>query len=471
MNVLDTIDTTITLEWAQTRTVATLVRLGARTATVAALRTPDVGTDCYLRMEGDNPNDSFAIDGTCVAVRDSEWGEMEVDVAIARVGTTTSATALRDFIDQHQIAKGGTVAVGKNRDNPEIKRFVYTLLPAGAELGQERRPSGERLQSDARTAERGGRHQAENSQPTFDSAEQNTLPLPNVRQPSPAPIAGLDLGDVDEELRAMLDLLDQRTTRPLGQEQHGQEQHGQEQHAQEPQPQPEPHVAQQEAHLEHDEDEGPILVEMVAPGDSQPRPVLNVPTKTKKGLVARLFGRDKHENPPQTEHYATQSPDGQNHENQQGDAQDPLSVWDKPVRQQQQGRGMVSGSLVAVQQLFSVDLAVRAERPVTFESGKKKRQGVAVRLAESKIRVRAPVMPALYERITIFLPAPRGGKDHVALRCEVTRIRQAEVEGMEQSFDAKLTGGNEPATMARLRQLMSEMQPAMGDDVNSSPGH
>ena len=125
---------------------------------------------------------------------------------------------------------------------------------------------------------------------------------------------------------------------------------------------------------------------------------------------------------------------------------------------------MVSGSLVAVQQLFTVDHAVRTDRPVTFESAKKKRQGTVLRLAETKVRVRAPVLPTLYERIVIHLPSPRGGKESVAIRCEVTRIRAAETEGGEQSFDAKMSGSNDPMTMARLRQLMSEMEPTLGGE-------
>ena len=471
MSVLDTIDTTLTLEWAQTRTVATLVHLGARTATVTALRTPDVGVECFLRLEGDSPADTIAIDGVCIASRDGEWGEFEADVAIARVGTTTSATALRDFIEQHEIAKGGTVAVGKNRDTPDIKRFVYTLPHPGVALPATR---GSEPRAMALETPRVGRtlplEPVRPPEPTTQSVSTFAPRLPSApvadvqshRLPTPPPMPGIEMGDVDAELRDMLDMLDQRVGRMTSEERD----------AESPSPivrlQPEmiadsPNDTAVNPISGATDDEGPILVETVELSDSQPRPVMTVPqarAASKKGLVARIFGFGEKGKPGESAAVADPRPQTQQ---EPGPPPDPMAVWDRPVRQPQSGRGMVSGSLVAVQQLFSVDQAVRTERPVTFESGKKKRQGTVLRLSESKLRVRAPVMPTPYERIAITLPAPHGTKDTVVIRCEVTRIRAADSEGGEQSFDAKLTGANDPATMARLRLLMTEMQPILGE--------
>ncbi len=479
MSVLDTIDTTVTLEWAETRTVATLVHLGERVATVTALRTPDVGVECFLRLEGDGPTDTIAIDGVCVAARDGEWGEFEVDVAIARVGTTTSATALRDFIEQHQIARGGTVAVGKNRDNPEIKRFVYTLPHAGARVApQLARPgqpaavfletprTGESLPLEPIRGVVASRRDpitapVSSFAPRLPLAGQDVPPTPRGLPQAAMPDIGFT--DVDSELRSMLDMLDQRVERMTGEERQTVSSASV---AAAPAGMP---AATTQVDLSPAtspsgsiEDEGPILVETVELTDSQPRPVLTVPqakAAPKKGLVARLFGLGDKSVGESATHPAA-------HPQTQVDIEprDPTAVWDQPVRQQQGGRGMVSGSLVAVQQLFTVDHAVRTDRPVTFESAKKKRQGTVLRLAETKVRVRAPVLPTLYERIVIHLPAPRGGKESVAIRCEVTRIRAAETEGGEQSFDAKMSGSNDPMTMARLRQLMSEMEPALGGE-------
>ncbi len=466
---MDAIDTTVTLEWAQTRTVATLVNLGERVATVTALRTPDVGLECFLRLEGDGPADTIAIDGVCIAARDGDWGEFEVDINIARVGTTTSATSLRDFIEQHGIARGGTVAVGKNRDNPDIKRFVYTLPSVGTVIdtptsrGSQPRP----VVLDTPRAVSIDTPKPVRPEPITTPISTFAPRLPTVqevavqplRPPTPTPMPGIGIDDVDSELRNMLDMLDQRVGRMTSEERDAESQAPVVRVAPDMMPDEngvpaglERSGASQSSEVEQ------ILVETVALGDSQPRPVLTVPQAkpaAKKGLVARIFGlSDK----------VKVEDSGMAVRTREDLAPvDPTSVWDQPLRQQQSGRGLVSGSLVAVQQLYSVDQAVRTERPVTFESTKKKRTGTVLRLAESKVRVRAPVMPTLYERIVVQLPPPRGQKDAIQIRCEVMRLRPADSEGGEASFDAKLTGANDPATMTRLRQLMSEMQPEFGD--------
>lgn len=465
MSVLDAIDTTVTLEWEQTRTIATLTQLSGRLATVNALRVPETGTECFLRLEGDGPHDTIAIDGVCVAVRDSEWGESEIDVSLIRVGTTNSATALRDFIEQHQIQKGGTVAVGKNRDNPEVKRFVYTLAGTVYEALAGHRADTPR--TDTRRS----------ALPVHDTVESNPHMAPNVapslgggamsdaryvpRGPTPTPIARLDVGEVDDELQQMLDMLDQRGPVRSDDPQNAKRPGG-----------VDSADMQILAGILNDtgpaqspaEPEDAILVETVAPGDNQPRPIIP-PEPPKRGLVDRLLGRNKPTAPTTLEPHVGSVPQPQFAADQNSPSDyDPTSVWDQPLRQNQPGRGMVSGSLLAVQQLFAVDQAVRVDRAISYDSGKKKKlPGVAMRLSESKIRVRATAMPALYERIVVHLPAPQGSKEAVSIRCEVVRIRMPDVEGGEQSFDAKLTGSNEPQTMARLRQLMTEMQPILGE--------
>lgn len=127
MSVLDTIDTTVTFEWDETRTIGTLVQLGGHTAVVTSLRAPEIGTHVGLRIEGETANDAMAIDGVCLALSDGEWGEQQVTVALHRVGTTASAQILRTFLEQHQIERGGSVSVGRHRDNPDVKRYVYVL--------------------------------------------------------------------------------------------------------------------------------------------------------------------------------------------------------------------------------------------------------------------------------------------------------------------------------------------------------
>lgn len=145
MNVLDTIDTTVTFEWGNTRTVGSLVRLEGRSAVVTALRAPDEGTPVYLRLEGESEADGIALDGVCACVADSEWGERLVEINVQRVGTTASATVLRDFIEAHGIVRGGSVSVGRHRDDPDLKRFVYTLPEPGQETQLSSPATGESM--------------------------------------------------------------------------------------------------------------------------------------------------------------------------------------------------------------------------------------------------------------------------------------------------------------------------------------
>ena len=82
MSVLETIDTTVTLEWGETRTIGTLVQLGGRTAVVDVSRAPAVGTHVGLRIEGETDDEAIAIDGVASAMRDGGWGEQQLTIEI-----------------------------------------------------------------------------------------------------------------------------------------------------------------------------------------------------------------------------------------------------------------------------------------------------------------------------------------------------------------------------------------------------
>mgnify|MGYP000583504208 CR=1 FL=1 len=125
MSVLDTIDTTVSLEFGETRTVGTLLELSGQLAVLTALSLPEEGGQLNVVIEGDDPDESVTLDGICISVTETAWGEKQAEVEVLRVGTTCSASRLRDFIEQYEIARGGSVHIGQNRDNPNTKRFVY----------------------------------------------------------------------------------------------------------------------------------------------------------------------------------------------------------------------------------------------------------------------------------------------------------------------------------------------------------
>jgi len=125
LSVLDTIDTTVSLEFGATRTVGTLLELTAHMAVITALKLPEEGGELNVVVEGDDPDESVTLDCICVSVSETAWGEQQAEVEVLRVGTTCSASRLRDFIEQYAVARGGSVHIGQNRDNPNQKRFVY----------------------------------------------------------------------------------------------------------------------------------------------------------------------------------------------------------------------------------------------------------------------------------------------------------------------------------------------------------
>ena len=114
-----------------------------------------------------------------------------------------------------------------------------------------------------------------------------------------------------------------------------------------------------------------------------------------------------------------------------------------------------------MQRLFATDTAIRANLSVRFDAGKKQRQGVLLRLGESRVRVQSMHQPQPYERLTLVV-TETGRKDPLKIQVEVTRVRQPEGDGGTQigdaAFDAKVTGSNTAATMARLRALIQSLE-------------
>ncbi len=130
MSVQETIDTTVTLQWGDHRTIGTLVELSGHSAVLTALRAPEPGASLAFRVEGDTEEEAVTIDGVCVGLSDTDWGERRCEIDLIRVGTTCSASRLRDFIEGWSIARGGSVHIGQSPPGAQPaggKRFVYHL--------------------------------------------------------------------------------------------------------------------------------------------------------------------------------------------------------------------------------------------------------------------------------------------------------------------------------------------------------
>ncbi|MSQ82842.1 MAG: hypothetical protein EXR77_07990 [Myxococcales bacterium] len=531
-SLLDTLDTTVTLEWESTRTIGTLIELGRRRIIVTALRAPPIGMAVYLRVETDgNATDAIAIDGNCAIVVDSEWGEQQVEVIMHRVGTTTSAAALRDFIESHGIERGGTVSVGRNRENPDLKRFVYSLpdvsdVTASSESEAKAQaaftPTSMSAVSSppvvtatqpvvaATQAVASGYQQVRASQPVSapnavsapaavkapsfipplgasGSSTKQSDPPPSAStlrppafdmtmmgqavqtSPAPQPASTLAQSQVshsqtfnrmaqpaDQEFgQAMtpamsdgfafsadelLSALEDAASSAVGKRGSGSNQaHGQQvettrRYASGPVSEPvrqDPN-ATLELQLpygkeDHDDSEE-IVVATVDHGIQQAAPI-NVKGADKAGFMQRLLGR-------------------------KDDSRDAETSKRAPRAQP------VLGATAA--QLFVGDFAHRMDMPVQFEAGprKKKAKGVLLRLAESKLRVRSADLPALYERITVFVIGRAGPKDVISVRCEVMRISEGDGDPTNAIFDARISpGGNPPTVMTKLRELMQGAAP------------
>lgn len=158
MSVIETIDTTVTVEWDQNRTIGTLVEMGGFSAVLTTLRAPERGATLAFRVEGDTEEEAVTVDGVCVDVSDTGWGEQRCEVELLRVGTTCSASRLRDFIESWMVARGGSVHIGQARDGSATKRFVYHMpernsaARRGPSAGQRPAPAAETAQIATGTA-------------------------------------------------------------------------------------------------------------------------------------------------------------------------------------------------------------------------------------------------------------------------------------------------------------------------------
>lgn len=136
MSVLDSIDTTVTLEWPGRRTIGTLAEIDGYTATITALNGPVDGASLTVTVEGDTADEAIAIDGVCLAVTETAWGEQRIEMELMRVGTTCSASRLRDFVEEYGVASGGSVHIGASRTQPGKRRFVYHVPERGGQTGE-----------------------------------------------------------------------------------------------------------------------------------------------------------------------------------------------------------------------------------------------------------------------------------------------------------------------------------------------
>ena len=449
MNVLDTIDTTVTFEWGQTRTIGTLIALSGRRATVTTLRAPDLQTPVFLRVEGTSEDDAMAIDGTCIGVSDSDWGEQQVEVDIHRVGTTASAVILRDFIEKHGVERGGSVSVGRNRDNPDLKRFVYSLPELGAATPTPRVAAPVHLVG--RDTDRTTILPAVQPQPDGDAADA----MPDLEAILAQAAAFADSMPSDDAPGTRGNRQTWTDPGPSAEPEPAAPQPTPVPSKPEP-PKPVPPKPAPNTDLDRDLTES-IVVHTVAPDEQVAAPVVTIQggksggkSESTTSLMRRLLGRkDSTEpnRPPAAQATAANA------------ASSEASGRSAPGFSAEGARAQVAASAgSAASALFAVDLAVRADRPIQFEAAKKKRPGVLLRLGETKMRIRAGYSPQLYDRITVFLPPIRGKKDAVPVQCEVTRVRTPEADGHEAAFDVRLTANNTALVMAAIRAFMAETE-------------
>lgn len=498
-SLLESLDTTVTLEWDDTRTIGTLVQLGGRRVVITALRAPEVGKTVFLRVEEESTSEAIAVDGTCAGVHDSEWGEQEVQVDVQRVGTTSSAAALRSFIERHGIERGGTVSVGRNRDNPDLKRFVYLLpdatyvepapvLPAvvpprtnpapnnestaayapSASKTLEFQPPGA-FASSSWTSARGLGVDLRTQPSVVTGSVAQEVSVPDSRPTEPATPAAAMLQeaalDQDAELERLLasfsvdDRPTQNSTPAV--------------HIEEPErPAPVTHAYETIASVAP-----AVKLPPAAPAAAAQRqlPPMPKPNLTDVADATRAMGipavEDAAEDHDDSEQILVQIVDQS--------SQMAAPVMQVPGRSAAD-KGPIASRLfgkkdephpsahrisepasvgVAAAQLFTGEQALRVDLPVTFEAGpkKKKYKGMLLRLGESKLRVRATTLPEMYERVTVFVPGKGGAKDLLTIKCEVTRVKTGESDGGDPCFDARLTSaGNPPTVMAKLRKLLED---------------
>jgi hypothetical protein len=117
-----------------------------------------------------------------------------------------------------------------------------------------------------------------------------------------------------------------------------------------------------------------------------------------------------------------------------------------------------SEALRRLSEVFAVDIALRCDLAVQIQMGRKKYDGVLVRLSESKLRVSSRNPPDIYQSLQLNLPDPMGGKKPFPLRVEVMRVRESENEDGPVAFDLRVAPSNKPREMNQLRALIKSYQ-------------
>ena len=652
MSVLDSIDTTVTIEWQDARTIGTLIELGGRLAIVTALRTPEEGAPIHIVVDGDVPDETVAIDGLCRSVAETPWGEQQAEVELLRVGTTCSASKLRAFIEEYGIIRGGSVHIGRNRDNPNRKRFVYHLpeldeVVRGDKQSERRRrstktgltrtppergpretvvpPSGPvrrrlavsfavdaelaspsagyhgprpTISGPPRSHPEFARHMLsagsqagaaafagfEDEEPadTHPDFDINALAMAEDRE-----AVGVDLGFEGSGLRTNPDVAESGDLSGLSEMDRALRDAL---NAVEKPRVPEPALAPDDfdeplPDFQGDEDDrydpanagatievgGAVLnedldatrlmdaiPERAAPKESikatahygqfnfgpaetyaaddlddlpdvgdldDPEEIEDIgslrfmtPERAStdsetvdEEMIAKIddaialeraFADSElsdpdepiivntvspsipyadpvqlgHDNaaPAIAPNAATAAATARSMSRRVGTASQAAVITDSiklpgapaaaaartPADLQlgSVSHRHASDALIKVQSVFGVDMAIRCDLPVSFGSGRSKRQGHLLRLAESRLRISSEHQPGLYERIDVLIPAPDGGKGKITLRCEVTRIREPDSDTAPIAFDMRLAGSNTPKQMQALRELIRSFE-------------
>lgn len=492
-SLLDILDTTVTLEWAETRSMGTLLRLGGRSVVVTALRAPEVGTTVFLRIEDDKSGESMAVDGTCTAVTESDWGEQEVEIDVKRVGTVASAAALRSFLERHGLETGGAVSVGRNRDNPDLKRYVYTLPEpkAGAASPAPILPANvtTRAQSPIiheTTKTLGSRSDLAAQVDAARTAAvelQNASALARPTAPSPPPAAAIAApmldSSADQELAELLSALSNDRPTPavetlavpapaatastLGKLGSALKMPG-------PATDENATVELSLASIAATTPDQPAVPIAAQPLARNPAPAQAI---FAPGSLAGAAPRPAPAKPAANlEHDFSEKILVQTVDQASTMAAPVVTL---PARDRAASATSLSQSRPTEQTLlsgtghteplgaaplFATDSAQRVEIAVQFELGPKRKKvaGTLIRLGESKLRVCTDNLPQLYERLAVIVPIKNNPKNLLTLRCEVTRVRTGE-DGGVPCFDARLTAaGNTPATLAKVREILNEPQ-------------
>lgn len=634
MSVLDSIDTTITLEWDETRTIGTLMKVAGRRVTITGLRVPPVGTTVHIRVDGDSAEESVTLDATCETVSETAWGEQQAEIDLLRVGSVYSAQALRSFLERYGVEQGGTVLVGRNRDNPDAKRFVYLLprdrpvdettmeaeavhvlhddpvvphtapiplsgsdsevpmgvrlegriaaqfkqagaqlpgmaggasaprrmpsdLPSAPPIAATPKRSADALSELASALDAAGVSGDESfgfapedlsaalglandgtavDAPGFDdplsgptrpdhdikatrairppsdgsTAEDGAAPTLQVATPAPAAAVaeavkpadryaveedafvnfGPDfLADDNDGGTYGIPAATEHSAEPSTEEGYSATAHldfdalglGEEGAKAMVGPAAEdeldPNDVSQAAidldALLADDPEASLAGDQAIPAAPPTSPAPAAPQRSRydgpasRPLSGGLGPDDIYDmsepiyvetvGPDEPMPGLLESPGGSPLDDVQrtfGPA--PTSPLDRAARGEKEPKRSEDGleKQRQLQAIFAAPHAIRADLEVQFQDGRKKRDGVALRLSESRLRIAATQQPEPYQRLKVYLPRPDEPKKKIAVDCEVTRVREPEGEGQPGRFDLRVNGSNSPKTMAALRELI-----------------